>query len=206
MIRPKLLLASKSPRRAKILRSLGVDFEIAPTNAEETSIPHDPLGTVLANATAKMRACRAANPDADILAADTIVWLDGKIYGKPRDTAEAAQFLRELSGRTHTVATGVAFCGASGEERTATAVSEVTFRRLDGETIAAYVERVNPLDRAGAYDIDESGNLLVDGWTGEYENIMGLPVEPLCGFPGMAERMRRETAPHPGEAGWKQPF
>ena len=109
-----------------------------------------------------------------MLSADTIVWFDGRIYGKPRDLEEAKEFLRELSGKTHTVFTGVAFRGEVKVVR-----SDVTFRRLSEEMIDEYVARVRPTDRAGAYDIDESGDLIVEGWAGSYENIMGLPVEPL---------------------------
>ena len=188
----RLTLASQSPRRAKILADLGVAFDVVKTDAPEVSLPHDPEGTVVANARAKLLACGRA----PALAADTIVWFAGKIYGKPRDLAEAKAFLRELSGQTHTVFTGVAYVGpADAPSRQASAVltspapiltacarSNVTFRALSEAAIDEYVARVRPLDRAGAYDIDESGYLIVASYTGEYENIMGLPVEPLRGF------------------------
>ena len=205
-----LILASGSPRRAKILRDLGVEFEIVKTKAPEVSIPHDPVRTVTDNALAKLRAAVAQERDSTgaapagrhILAADTIVWFNGKIYGKPRDLAEAKAFLRELSGQTHTVFTGVAYVGPDGATTipanvlpqqaatvlkslapsTACARSHVTFRQLSDAAIEEYVARVRPIDRAGAYDIDESGDLIVDSYTGEYENIMGLPVEPLRRF------------------------
>ena len=109
-----------------------------------------------------------------VLSADTIVWHNGRIYGKPQDVAEAKSFLRELSGNTHAVFTGVAFNGDARVVR-----SDVTFKELSDETIDAYVAKVNPLDRAGAYDIDTFGEMLVAGYTGTYENIMGLPVGPL---------------------------
>ena len=187
-----LILASGSPRRAKILRDLGVEFEIVKTDAPEVSLPHDPEGTVTANARAKLLACGRA----PALAADTIVWFAGKIYGKPRDLAEAKAFLRELSGNTHIVFTGVAYLASSSPLTfhpspftlhpspvlTACARSEVHFRALSDATIDEYIARVHPLDRAGAYDIDERGDLIVDSYTGEYENIMGLPVEPLRRF------------------------
>ena len=165
-----LMLASQSPRRARILEALGVPFEVLPTHAPEVSFPHDPERTVRENALGKLRAC----PRSPALAADTIVWLRGKIYGKPADLAEAKAFLRELSGQTHTVFTGVAYNGEAKVVR-----SDVTFRPLSEADIDAYVARVRPTDRAGAYDIDESGELLVARWTGTSENIMGLPVEPL---------------------------
>ena len=171
----KLVLASASPRRAKILSSLGVDFSVVATDAREVSLPGDPRRTVSANALAKGAAARSpATSGARILSADTIVWLDGRIYGKPRDMDEARRFLRELSGRTHSVFTGVAL---DGEARVVE--SRVKFRDLDERAIERYLAKVKPLDRAGAYDIDESGGDVVEGWTGSYENIMGLPVEPL---------------------------
>ncbi len=172
-MRTKLILASGSPRRAKILSSLGVEFEIEKTDAREVSFPGDPERTVRENALAKGAAAGHA-PGRRILSADTIVWHDGRIYGKPRSLEEAAGFLRRLSGRTHRVFTGVAL---DGDARIV--CSEVRFRVLDEEKIARYVEAVKPLDRAGAYDIDESGDAIVEGWSGSYENIMGLPAAPL---------------------------
>ena len=177
-----LILASGSPRRAKILRDLGVEFEIVKTAAPEVSIPHDPVRTVTENACAKLHAAVAAHIGVAVLAADTIVWFDNRIYGKPRDLDEAKEFLRELSGQPHVVFTGVAFRAPDGTERTACVESHVTFRELSEEMIEEYVARVHPTDRAGAYDIDESGDLIVASYTGSYENIMGLPVEPLRTF------------------------
>lgn len=173
----KIILASGSPRRAKILKNLGVDFEILKTDAAEVSFGSEPERTVRENAMAKWRAACAAvgaGGGRHILSADTIVWFNGRIYGKPRDLAEARVYLRELSGRTHTVFTGVVFDGEAKVVR-----SDVTFRELSDGQIEKYVGLVRPTDRAGAYDVDESGDLIVAGWTGSYENIMGLPVEPL---------------------------
>ena len=172
-----LTLASQSPRRAKILSDSGVDFVVVKTDAPEVSLPHDPERTVVDNAARKLAACGRV----PALAADTIVWFDGRIYGKPRDLDEAKDFLRELSGRTHTVFTGVAYDGGAGV-RTACVRSDVTFRALSPGMIEEYVERVRPTDRAGAYDIDESGDLIVESYSGSYENIMGLPLEPLRDF------------------------
>ena len=214
-----LILASGSPRRAKILRDLGVEFEIVKTEAPEVAIPHDPVRTVTENACAKLRAAVAQERDPPravatscdppevvgraILAADTIVWFDNRIYGKPRDLEEAKEFLRELSGQTHVVFTGVAFWNGKGEGAldtsckgecalaTACVRSEVTFRKLSEEMIDDYVARVHPTDRAGAYDIDESGDLIVASYEGSYENIMGLPVEPLHDFGVLAVRAQQ---------------
>ena len=167
----KITLASGSPRRAKILEDLGVEFDVVKTDAPEASYPHDPERTVRENALAKGA---AAAPRTRVLSADTIVWYGGRIYGKPRDLEEAKEFLRELSGKVHTVFTGVAFDGDVKVAR-----SDVKFRRLSDADIEEYVARVRPTDRAGAYDIDESGDLIVESYTGSYENIMGLPTEPL---------------------------
>jgi septum formation protein len=167
----KITLASGSPRRAKILKDLGVKFDVVKTDAPEVSYPHDPERTVRENALAKGA---AAAPRSRVLSADTIVWFDGRIYGKPRDLEEAKKFLRELSGNVHTVFTGVAFDGDVKVAR-----SDVKFRALTDAGIDEYVAKVRPTDRAGAYDIDESGDLIVESYTGSYENIMGLPVEPL---------------------------
>ena len=165
-----LILASGSPRRAKILRDCGVEFAVVKSDAPEVSYPHDPERTVRENALSK----GAAVSGGDVLSADTIVWFNGKIYGKPRDLDEAKEFLRELSGNVHTVFTGVAY---NGEVKVVK--SDVKFRKLSDAMIDEYVARVKPTDRAGAYDIDESGDLIVESHTDSYENIMGLPVEPL---------------------------
>ena len=165
-----LILASGSPRRAKILRDCAVEFTVVKSDAPEVSYPHDPERTVKENALAKGAAVSGEN----ILSADTIVWFDNRIYGKPKDLAEAKEYLRELSGNVHTVFTGVAYNGEVKVVR-----SDVKFRKLSEKMIDEYVARVKPTDRAGAYDIDESGDLIVESYTGSYENIMGLPVEPL---------------------------
>lgn len=189
-----LILASGSPRRAKILKDLGVAFEVVKSDAPEVSYPHDPERTVRENALAKGAAgfntetripranasCEAGargvrhRDGYGVLSADTIVWFNNRIYGKPRDLAEAKEYLRELSGNIHTVFTGVAY---NGEVKVVK--SDVKFRELSDAMIDEYVARVRPTDRAGAYDIDESGDLIVESYTGSYENIMGLPVEPL---------------------------
>lgn len=154
------------------MSGLGIDFEVRKGDVPEVSYPEDPERTVRENALAKGRA--VVRDGLPVLSADTIVWHNGRIYGKPQDVAEAKSFLRELSGNTHAVFTGVAFNGDARVVR-----SDVTFRELSDETIDAYVAKVNPLDRAGAYDIDTFGEMLVAGYTGTYENIMGLPVGPL---------------------------
>ena len=165
-----LILASGSPRRAKILRDCGVEFTVVKSDAPEVSYPHDPERTVKENALAKGATVSGEN----ILSADTIVWFNNRIYGKPRDLDEAKEYLHELSGNVHTVFTGVAY---NGDVRVVK--SDVKFRNLSEAMIDEYVARVKPTDRAGAYDIDESGDLIVESYAGSYENIMGLPVQPL---------------------------
>ena len=174
-----LILASGSPRRAKILRDCGVEFTVVKSDAPEVSYPHDPERTVKENALAKGRVvlnteARRHGDESGVLSADTIVWFNNRIYGKPKDLDEAKEYLRELSGNVHTVFTGVAYNGEVKVVR-----SDVRFRRLSDAMIDEYAARVKPTDRAGAYDIDESGDLIVESYTGSYENIMGLPVEPL---------------------------
>jgi len=166
-----LTLASGSPRRAKILRQHEVDFVVVKSNAPEVCYPTDPERTVRENALAKGAACGTHE---HVLSADTIVWFNNKIYGKPHDFEEAKIYLRELSGKTHTVFTGIAYDGQVKICR-----SDVRFRHLSEATIDDYVARVKPTDRAGAYDIDESGDYIVESYQGSYENIMGLPIEPL---------------------------
>ena len=165
-----IILASGSPRRAKILSAHGVEFKVVKSDAPEVAYPGDPRRTVCENALAKGA---AVGGDA-VLSADTIVWCEGKIYGKPKDLAEAKVFLRELSGKTHQVYTGVAYNG-----ETAVEISNVTFKHLSEKDIDDYVALVKPTDRAGAYDIDDYGPLVIDHYDGEYENIMGLPLSPL---------------------------
>jgi septum formation protein len=186
MLQMETILASKSPRRAKILSEHGWSFSVEPTEAAEVSIPRAPKRTVLVNAARKLKACRIIHPDAEIVAADTIVWFNGRIYGKPRDLDEARAFLRELSGQAHSVFTGVAYCVPGGRLQATVVESKVKFRELSDELIDRYVESVKPTDRAGAYDIDESGDLIVESYTGSYENIMGLPMEPLAAHSGLS--------------------
>lgn len=187
-----LILASGSPRRAKILKKLGVQFRVVKTNAEEVAI--EPERTYDAEETGSIveqNAClkvwagfkAAGGSSGGILAADTVVWFRNRILGKPKDLSEAAEYLRMMSDKVHSVFTGVAYLPPDAteddEQRFAIVESKVKFRKLSDAMIDEYVARVKPTDRAGAYDIDESGDLIVESYTGSYENIMGLPVEPL---------------------------
>ena len=176
---PRLILASASPRRRELLAQLGVAFEVVVakvTEHEEEST--DPRVMVAHNAALKAEWVAARHPDALVLGADTTVFLDGAALNKPRDLAEARAMLRRLSGRTHTVFTGLAVRRVADGMRVDEGVaSEVTFKALDEATIDTYVARVNTLDKAGGYAIQEHGELIVAGYRGSLTNIIGLPLE-----------------------------
>lgn len=178
-----LVLASGSPRRAKILRDHGVYFTVAKSDAEEVCYEGDPERTVRENALLK------GSSMPGVLSADTVVAFGGRIYGKPRDLAEAARFLGELSGNVHSVYTAVAYGGEVKIVR-----SDVKMKCLSAEVIEDYIHKVHPLDRAGAYDIDEFGDMIVESYTNGYENIMGLPMEPLVEWGIVKEEGGRDEA------------
>ena len=174
-----LVLGSASPRRKKILHALGCAFSVASADADEIHDAADPVHTVVTNALEKYRACRKRHPEAALITADTLVWFEGRLIGKPADLDEAAQFLRAFSGRTQVVYTGVALGLPHQEPEIRVEASSVRFKILSEETLLAYLHKTRPLDRAGAYDIDENGDLLIAGYSGSYTNIMGLPEAPV---------------------------
>jgi len=173
-----LILGSASPRRKKILRAITQEFTIFCTEVEEIHDASDPVKTVVHNATVKYAACRKLNPEAAIIAADTLVWFEGRLIGKPADLQEAAEFLRAFAGKSQIVFSGIAL-GMPGADQPEIRVeaSSVQFKELSDNQIQEYLERTMPLDRAGAYDIDENGKLLIAGYSGSYTNIMGMPDE-----------------------------
>ncbi|NBB72614.1 MAG: septum formation inhibitor Maf [Bacteroidetes bacterium] len=176
------ILASQSPRRRRLLERLGLEFTVRVSPAEEV-IPPDADPASLVDTLAREKAAPVANahPDALVLAADTVVALDGVILGKPASRTEAATMLQRLSGTTHTVYTGIALVHRR-TDRTVTAVeaTEVTFGVLDAEEIAAYVATGSPMDKAGSYGIqDDLGALFVERITGDYYNVVGLPLRRL---------------------------
>ncbi|HHT71239.1 MAG: Maf family protein [bacterium] len=183
----KLILASQSPRRKELLANLGVSFEVIPSREEEAGVlASDPGQLVEALARRKAEAVASALPaDQELLVigADTIVILDGTILGKPKNVGQAAVMLQGLSGRWHQVLTGVAVSDPeSGCTLTAHEVTEVKFRSLTAEEIAAYVATGEPLDKAGAYGIQDKGALLVERIQGCYFNVVGLPLVKLAGL------------------------
>jgi septum formation protein len=174
-----LILASASPRRRELLGRLGIPFRVVVadvTEHEDTST--DPRVMVAHNAALKADWVAARFPEALVLGADTTVFIDGFALNKPRDAGQARAMLRRLSGRTHTVFTGLAL----RRQRDRLAIdegvaSEVTFKSLDDAVIEAYLARVNTLDKAGGYAIQEHGEMIVAGHAGSFTNIIGLPVE-----------------------------
>ncbi len=176
---PPLILASASPRRAELLRQLKLEFEVVPSDATEVFDEHlSPLEICQLNAHRKARVIAKKIPDALVLGADTLVFLDRKIFGKPADKAEAKNMLRQLQGRTHQVVTGVSLIHLRAHAERMFAVStDVLFRPLTLGQIDEYLSKMNPLDKAGAYAIQENGELIVSEISGSLSNVVGLPVE-----------------------------
>ena len=179
VIRPRLLLASASPRRRELLAGASVCFEVLPVEVEEwESTTAEPQTLVSHNAKAKAEAGLRLRPDGLILAADTTVAVGGVVLNKPVDLEEARRMLRCLGGRTHSVFTGVALVGEGMAEPCHEVVeSRVRFHSLDEPTIDRYLEQVHVLDKAGAYAIQESSGEIVAGFEGSLTNIIGLPME-----------------------------
>ena len=178
----RLVLASNSPRRKELLAGLEVDYEVRVFTGIDESYPDGLSGEEIPQYISRKKAEAyeaIMQPDELIITADTIVWTDGKVLGKPKDEAEAKDMLRRLSGRTHQVITGVTLVTA-GKKKTFATVSEVTFDELSDEEIAYYVAHYRPLDKAGAYGIQEwIGYVGVSSLNGSYFNVMGLPVQRL---------------------------
>ena len=174
-----LILASASPRRAELLRELGCEFIIAPSHAPEAEHEHLTAAELCQiNAYRKARPLAKKFPDAVVLGADTLVCLGPAIFSKPASLADAQRMLWLLQGRTHEVITGVCLLHLHGHRcRIFAERTEVTFRPLDAAQIDAYLEKINPLDKAGGYAIQEHGGLIVARIAGSYSNVVGLPLE-----------------------------
>ncbi|MDQ7859791.1 MAG: Maf family protein [Armatimonadota bacterium] len=193
---PQLVLASASPRRAELLRQVGLDFTVWPSGAEDETrgvVPERPTGggpgwtldEVRARARQaaleKARAVAASRPDAIVVAADTMVVADGVVLGKPQTPAEAVAMLRLLSGRSHHVATGLAVVWASRAVALAEAVTTlVQFRPLADGEIHRYVATGEPMDKAGGYGIQGRAALFVERVDGDYFAVVGLPLARLA--------------------------
>lgn len=176
-----IILASNSPRRKDLLRQIGVDFSIDPADVDERALPNEsPEGYAVRVALDKARVAAARAGAGIVIAADTIVVLDDEILGKPADAGDAERMLMMLSGNVHRVITGLAVKdAATGKVLTRTSITRVWFRSLAPHEIASYVASGEPLDKAGAYGIQERGALLVDKIDGCYFNVVGLPLSLL---------------------------
>lgn len=173
-----IVLASGSPRRRELMEMLGIeDLIIIPARGEEKPPAGAAPGElVTALAAAKAREVAAARPVTDtVIGADTIVWVQGQVFGKPHSPEDAERMLRVLSGETHQVYTGVCVI-KDGEERCRYEVTNVRFRPLSEKEIAAYIETGEPMDKAGAYGAQGKAALFVQGIEGDFFNVMGLPL------------------------------
>ncbi len=178
---PPLVLASASPRRRSLLEEHGYAFTVTPADIEEISPPHfSPGETVLYNARAKCRAIARRHPEALVLGVDTVVAFEGEIFGKPSDLATAELMLRRLNGQEHVVYSGVWLAHfLDGRECGFTELTHVQFRRLETDQLRAYLARIGPLDKAGAYAAQDDRGELIQSVEGSFTNVIGLPMERL---------------------------
>ena len=178
----KYVLASGSPRRKELLAGLGIEFEVRLLPDIDESYPEGLTGEEIARTISRKKADAyrpTLHADELIITADTIVYLDGQVLGKPKDKDEAREMLKKLSGRSHQVITGVTLL-TSDKEHTFDSISNVTFASITDEEIDYYVENYKPMDKAGAYGVQEwIGYIGVERIEGSYFNVMGLPVQKL---------------------------
>lgn len=172
---PKVVLASGSPRRRELLGFLGVAFHVQVSGEDENSPETDPAKLAGELALLKGRAVAVLNPDAVVIAADTVVAIEGELLSKPQDESENAAFIRRLAGRTHEVFTGVAVISPT-QETVEVARTAVTFRALNDAEVAFYARSGEGLDKAGGYGIQGLGMALVSHLDGEYSNVVGFPL------------------------------
>jgi septum formation protein len=177
-LKTPLVLASASPQRKAILERVGVPFEVRPADVVEIE-QGDPVEVAAENAMLKARAARRAETPEAVLGVDTLVTLEGNIYGKPADEGHARATLKALSDATHCVLSGVALLLPGGEERTVVAATEVTFRVLSDELLDWYVAAGEWRGRSGGYAIQGRGSVLAREIRGDFQNIVGLPLAAL---------------------------
>ena len=179
IMKKTLILASASARRKKILDELGVSFKVVVPDVEEILHANDARRTGEENALRKSEWCRDRHPDCYIIAADTVIDFEGSCVAKAQSKQEALGFLRMFAGKTHTVYTAVAMSRPRSMPDLITVESKVLFKKLTEQEVRDYFAKVNPMDRAGAYDIDEEGVMLIESFSGSRTNIMGLPAEAV---------------------------
>lgn len=177
----QIILASASPRREHLLREMGLRFTVVrPSDVEELLGGAAPDVVAMQNAQLKARAVAGRHPDSVVIGADTIVVLNGKLFGKPHSPGDAVQMLGQLAGRQHEVITGVCLLHRTLDtELTFAETTRVWMRPLTGPQIVEYLGKINPLDKAGAYAIQEHGEGIIERIEGSYNNVMGLPTERL---------------------------
>ncbi|MCL7945222.1 Maf family protein [Marinobacter sp. ATCH36] len=172
-----IVLASASPRRAELLRQIGLSFHVRPADIDETpGTGESPVHYVERLARGKALAVQAAEPSATVIGSDTSVVLGGRILGKPQNSQDAADMLRRLSGTTHQVLTAVAIASVNACE-SRVSVTDVRFRGLSDEEINAYVATGEPMDKAGGYGIQGLGGIFVEELRGSYSAVVGLPLQ-----------------------------
>ena len=181
----KIILASGSPRRRELMAREGFEFDVITSNAQESYDPTLPV-TKIVQSLATLKAQAVADTlkpsrlaESIIVGADTVVVLDGTIYGKPQHAADACRMLRELSGKTHEVITGVCII-CNGQVQAFSQSTKVRFKELDDAQIKDYVASGEPMDKAGAYGIQGLGGKLIDGIEGDFDNVVGLPIKTLA--------------------------
>jgi septum formation protein len=187
--RPRLILASASPRRRELLRQVGVDFRVVVAEVDESVLPdEEPAAYVRRVARDKALAIQAREGDTlPVLGADTAVVLDGHILGKPGNHAEAQAMLRRLSGRTHEVYSAAVLVQAGESSRQCLSVSRVTFAELDADWIDAYCDTGDPMDKAGAYGVQGRAAEKIARIEGSFSGVMGLPLYETCELLRQAE-------------------
>ena len=178
---PSLILASASPRRRELLRQTGMEFQVIPSEAEEIHPEYLSAGELAQiNAYRKARAVSKKFPDSLVIAMDTLIELGPNLFGKPKDAADARRMLEELQGATHEVVTGACLIHLRlHRQKVFSERTKVTFRSLSPREITRYHSKINALDKAGAYAIQEHGDDLVRHISGSFSNVVGLPLERL---------------------------
>ena len=190
-IQERLLLASASPRRKEILENLGFEFEILPSDVDESEVPwSDPVESVKLLAEIKAIDAQKTRPRKTIIAADTIVLCEDRVMGKPASPEDAAEMLGTLSGRMHEVVTGIALIKLPNTRIIEAESTKVFFRKLSPGEISRYISTREPFDKAGAYAIQGYASAFIDRIEGDYFNVVGLPVARLFSMLRKLEGMK----------------
>ena len=178
---PPVILASASPRRSQLLASMDIEFEVVPSHVEELIDGYDFIPDLCeANAGIKAEPIADMHPECLVIAADTMVYLEDTLYGKPTDIDDAHRMLTRLQGRTHQVTTGVSLIYHNEEiSKSFSVITNVTFLSLDVGQISEYLAKIDPLDKAGGYAIQEHKQMIAKRVSGSVSNVVGLPVERL---------------------------